>query len=87
MDIKIIVELGAIIIMVGGTVAVFVERFVHKKAIGIRVIQFLALILLTPAILILALEHILNTETISALIGAMIGYVYVLSKGKDESAK
>ena len=87
MDVRMIIELGAGLVMVGGTIAVFAERFIHKKAIGIRVIQILSLILIAPLILILALERILNTETISALLGAMIGYIYVLSKGKDESTK
>ena len=87
MDIKTIVELGACIIMVGGTIAVFVERFIHNKTIGVRVIQFQAILLLIPAILILALENILNTETISVLLGALIGYIYVLSKEKDEPQK
>jgi hypothetical protein len=84
---KAILELGAGIIMIGGTIAVFVERFIHNKAIGVRIIQFLAILLLVPTILILALENILNTETISALLGALIGYIYVLSKEKDELKK
>lgn len=85
--IKTIIELGAGFIMIGGTIAVFAERFIHNKAIGVRAIQFLTIILLIPAILILALENILNTETVSALLGALIGYIYVLSKEKDESKK
>lgn len=36
--IKTIIELGAGFIMVGGTIAVFTERFIHNKAIGVRVI-------------------------------------------------
>jgi hypothetical protein len=83
MNVKEILEIGAGIIMIGGTIAVFVERFVHKKAIGVRVIQFLAVLLLIPTILILALENILNTETIAALLGALAGYIYVLAKEKD----
>lgn len=85
MNIKVILELGAVIIMIGGTIAVFAERFIHGKAIGVRIIQFLAILLLIPTILILALENILNTETVAALLGALIGYIYVLSKEKDES--
>lgn len=83
MNIKTILELGACIIMIGGTIAVFAERFIHKKSFGIRVIQFLAMLLIIPTIIILALENILNTETIAALLGALIGYIYVLAKEKD----
>jgi F0F1-type ATP synthase assembly protein I len=85
MDIKMILELGAGIIMIGGTIGVFIERFKHQKGIGVRVIQFLAVILLIPTIFILALENILNAQTVSALLGAMIGYI-LSNIGKDEPA-
>lgn len=84
MNTKTILEICAVVIMFGGTAAVFAERFIHKKSIGTRIIQFLAVLLIAPIIFILALEGILNTETVAALLGSLIGYVYILSKEKDE---
>ena len=83
MNIKAILELGAGIAMIIGTIGVLVLRFKDGKGIGVRIIQFLAVILLIPTIFILSLENILNTQTVSALLGAMIGYI-LSNLGKDE---
>ena len=84
MNIKIVIEIVACVIMLGGTIGIFIERIIQKRGIGIRVIQFLAVVLLAPMILILAIEGILNTQTTATLIGAIIGYI-LSGIGKDES--
>jgi uncharacterized membrane protein YgcG len=42
----------------------------------VRVIQFVAVILVIPAIVILSLEKILTSETTATLVGALIGYMF-----------
>ena len=51
--------------------------------IGIRLIQFLAVGLLIPSIVILALEGFLDKSVLGTLLGTIIGYV--LSNIGDES--
>ncbi len=46
------------------------------KGIGVRVIQFMALGALIPAILILALEHVLDGSAAAALLGTLAGYLF-----------
>ena len=46
-------------------------------------IQFLAVVFVVPAIIILALEGVLGTESTAALLGAIVGYV-LSGIGKDE---
>lgn len=46
-----------------------------KKGIGARVIQFVAVVLIIPTILILSVREILNPETIATLIGGLLGYL------------
>ena len=84
--IKSIVEIIAIIIMGGGLLGVFIERNKIGKGIGVRVIQFLAIIFVIPTILILALEKVIDNSTIAALIGAIVGYI-LSGIGSDENDK
>ena len=85
-NIKPILEIAAAIIMVGGLLGVFVERFKSQRGIGVRTIQFLAVIFLVPTILILALEGAIDNSTVAALIGAIVGYI-LSGIGKDEPNK
>ncbi len=77
------VELIAAAVMLLGILGALVIRFKLRKGIGLRAIQFTAVILLLPTILILALEEALATETIAALLGTVAGYV-LSSIGEDE---
>ena len=49
-----------------------------------RVIQFLTIVFIVPAILILALEEILDKQATATLIGAITGYVLSGIGGKKE---
>ena len=80
------IELIAAIIMIGGLAGVFFERIKHSRGIGVRVIQFLAVLFVVPAIIILALEGILSEETTATLFGTIIGYI-LSGIGKDEAEK
>ena len=85
MEIKELLEIGAVIIMIGGVAGVFVERMRSGKGIGVRVIQLLSVVLVVPVVLILALEGVLGGETVGTLLGAIVGYI-LSGIGKDEPA-
>ena len=85
-EVKHLIELIAGLIMFFGLVGTFYIRISLKKGIGLRAIQFMAIIFLVPVILILALEKILTSETIAALLGAVSGYT-LSGIGQDETAK
>jgi hypothetical protein len=68
-------ELGAMAIMLLVVLGIFIERIISKRGLGARIIQFMAVGLIVPVILILALEGKLATETTATIIGALIGYL------------
>jgi membrane associated rhomboid family serine protease len=70
-----IIELIASGIMIIGLLCLTIHRVALKKGIGARVIQYLAVILIVPGILILALEKVFAPETTAALFGAITGYL------------
>ncbi len=86
MDMKIWIEGVALLIMVLGVIGIFLERALTKRGIGVRIIQFATVVLVFPIILILALEGILESQTVGALVGTVIGYV-LSGIGKDEPSK
>lgn len=76
-----IIELiAAAIMLVGLLGAIWLQwKLVAKQSTNwgfdVRVIQFVAVILVIPSILILSLEKVLTSETTATLVGAMIGYL------------
>jgi hypothetical protein len=69
------IELVFALLMLVGIVFIAVHRIRTKKGIGARTIQFAAVILIVPGIFILALERVLPSETVAALLGALTGYL------------
>jgi len=68
-------EIGAMVLMLVGVLAiVFIRRLIERDGMR-RAIQFLSVTFVVPTILILALQGILKAETIGTLIGALIGYL------------
>ena len=86
MEFKGIIELLVASIMVAGLIGIFIERLITKRGIGVRVIQFLAVTLIIPSILILSLEGILEAQASATLFGTIVGYV-LSGIGKDEVTK
>lgn len=80
------IEGTALAIMMLGVIGIFVERARTKRGIGVRVIQFATVVLVLPTILILAIEGVLEPQTVGALVGAVIGYV-LSGIGKDEPSR
>lgn len=81
---KAIIEIVASLVMGIGLMGILIERCRSKRGIGIRAIQFVAIVFLVPTILILGLENVLGPETIATLLGAAIGYT-LSGIGRNES--
>jgi hypothetical protein len=65
--------------------AVGFDRFVlHRAGLGVRAIQFTAVGLLVPAVVLLAIQGSLDRQALGTLLGAVAGYT--LSKFGPEEA-
>lgn len=60
-------------LVLGGACALRVLQMAKAKGIGPQTLMALALCLLAPIVLILGMEKILSSETIAAIVGAMVG--------------
>lgn len=58
-----------------GLILGFCNRFKKKLGIGKLFIQYIAIILILPIVLILGLEKIIESSTVSTILGAFVGYV------------
>ena len=85
MTAKFLLEIVAASVMVVGLIGIFVERWHSKRGIGVRIIQFLAVVLVVPIVFVLALEKILSSETVGTLLGAVVGYI-LSGIGKNEAS-
>ena len=75
MQTRIWLEIGLVAVMTISVIGFFINRTQLKRGLGIRQIQFLAVALLLPMTVILALENVLMPETVGTLLGAVAGYV------------
>lgn len=51
------------------------ERLKHGKSPGVRTIQFTAVAMIIPAVVLLALRGLLQGEAVAAIIGGIAGYL------------
>jgi hypothetical protein len=72
-SVRTVIELIAVSTILAGPICVIVER-IMSKGIGARAIQFCAVVMLIPTIILLALETVLDTAAVGTLIGALTGY-------------
>lgn len=79
------IEYAALVIMGLGLVTLFYNRKHTNKGIGKRVIQYTALVLALPILLILTLEKIISGETAATLIGTVMGYTLSSISNEDET--
>lgn len=70
------IDLIAALTMLAVIVGVLIERVVIKRGIGVRSIQFVAIGMLPPLLLVLALEEKSDKSAIFAVIGALVGYIF-----------
>jgi hypothetical protein len=78
-----IVAIGLILLMLAGLGILVYHRIKREMGFGYRFIQTLAVVIIVPGILLLAVLGIINGETTAALIGAAMGYAFGL-KAKEE---
>ena len=76
-----VIELLAMLAMLVGVFWVFINRKQagdkgRAKGLGVRTLQHLALLLVAPAVLILALEKTIDAQATTAIFGAIVGYVF-----------
>lgn len=76
MDAKFWVEIIAALTIPISLVAVTWHRVKTGLGMGVRSLQYLALGVVLPIVLILGLEGILDTGAISTLLGAVVGYLF-----------
>jgi len=70
-----IVELLVAGTMPIGLAAIMWQRISTKTGIGVRVIQFVGVVLGLPAIILLGFEKVLEGQTVAALIAGVLGYL------------
>jgi hypothetical protein len=68
------VEIIAVLIMFGASGGIYYGVIKGIITLNLRTIQFLAISFLVPAVLVLAMERAIGSESTSALIGIIIGY-------------
>jgi hypothetical protein len=70
-----VVEIAAAVTMLFVPAQIIQYRLSANKAIGVRAIQFTAVGMVMPLILILGLEHLVEPSTLGVLIAGLIGYM------------
>ncbi len=65
----------SVLIMAGGLCGVFYLVVKQHMTIGVKLIQFLAIVFVLPLILILGVYNYLGRDTIGTIIGVVIGFV------------
>jgi hypothetical protein len=74
-DIKSTIEIIVACGIVVAPIALLIDRFAGDRGIGARAIQFLAVAMLIPTIVLLALEQRIEAATVGTLVGALTGYL------------
>lgn len=63
-----------------------VQRIISGKGIGVRAIQFVAVATVVPAVVVLAMQGLMQGETVAAILSGLIGYLLGnVSKFDDRS--
>lgn len=87
-DIKNIIIIASFVIMLLGLICVFHNRLKTGNGLGARFIQSITVIIALPTIIILASIEAIEGETISALLGSVLGYILSgIGDYKPESKK
>jgi hypothetical protein len=74
-NVRLTIEVGAGLIAVMGAGFVIAERLISRRSLDLRAIQFLALMMFAPLVLILALERVIDGGAAAALVGAIAGFL------------
>ena len=85
MDRKALIEVFAGLVMILGLLGIFALRWRQERGIGRRAIQLATVILVVPVTLVLAIEGILNSQTVAAILGGIVGYGVGQSGARERS--
>ena len=66
--------IGALI-MAGGLGGIYYLVIKQNATLGIKTIQFLALVFILPLMMVLGVMNVLGRETIGTVLGVVVGYV------------
>lgn len=66
--------IGALI-MAGGLGGIYYLVIKQNATLGMKTIQFLAIVFVLPLMLVLGVMNVLGRETIGTLLGVVVGYV------------
>lgn len=69
-----VISIIVTLIMAGGLAGLFYLIIKQNAIIGFKAIQFLAIVFVLPLLIILGLHNVLGRETISTLLGVVVGY-------------
>ncbi len=69
-----IAVIGALI-MAGGLGGIYYLIIKQNATLGMKTIQFLAIVFVLPLMLVLGVMNVLGRETIGTLLGVVVGYV------------
>ena len=76
------ISLIAMLIMAGGLFGIYYLVVKQNATIGVRSIQFLAIVFVLPLLIVLGVMNVLGRETIGTLLGVVVGFV-LASFGKE----
>jgi hypothetical protein len=65
-------------------VVILINRWMLKRGIGVRIIQFAAVALIVPAVVLLARDGHLQGEAVAAIFGGLAGYLFANISKFDE---
>jgi hypothetical protein len=66
--------IGALI-MAGGLGGIYYLIIKQNATLGVKTIQFLAIVFILPLLLVLGVMNVLGRETIGTILGVVVGYV------------
>ena len=66
--------IGALI-MAGGLGGIYYLIIKQRATLGMKTIQFLAIVFILPLMLVLGIMNVLGRETIGTILGVVVGYV------------
>jgi hypothetical protein len=66
--------IGALI-MAGGLGGIYYLIIKQSATLGMKTIQFLAIVFILPLMLVLGVMNVLGRETIGTILGVVVGYV------------
>jgi hypothetical protein len=64
-----------VLIMAGGLGGIFYLVIKQNATLGMKTLQFLAIVFILPLMLVLGVMNVLGRETIGTILGVVVGYV------------